>query len=424
MKTFAQIMKEITYPMSLKYCPDWGLWEVLRELRSNAEDTRTKVNMYLTDDGDMIITDEGEGLAIRQLLFGVSEKSVDNAIGQFGEGLKLALLVLTRLSMLCDIYSGKYHITNDSAFIEEVEVLKLKYEEVAQPYAGTKVIIHGWSGDTYEDRFMFDNDDPRILTTVTSGSLVDTENPVLMVKGVFVSYIPKYEFSYDFHNVNMNRDRKTVSENEIQNAVGNLWSEIDDAGAWKILFSSSSSGKYEKNMSLGYYLNDKTKEAILKGWRNAFGSNAVLGLDEKMSREAEHLGAKVVRADKFGYNMVNSLAYIVKTDDGWVKDHKPTTFKKVTKLTPEQRAIVTIYKRMIKKTECTYGFDICDLPDKRSICDHQNAIIHIHVDNLNNGRQWAVQDMIHELAHAIYKTSDTTDEHVLACSLIGATLYL
>ena len=55
---------------------------------------------------------------------GVSEKQSENAIGQFGEGLKLSMLVLTRMGKIAQIESGDLFVTNDSTFIDGVEVLK------------------------------------------------------------------------------------------------------------------------------------------------------------------------------------------------------------------------------------------------------------------------------------------------------------
>jgi hypothetical protein len=106
-------MPEIKFPITLDYVSDWGPWEVVRELATNALDSDPGFRMGMAD-GTLWIEDGGDNLAIRHLLFGVSEKG-SNAVGQFGEGLKLALLVLTRMGLAAHIYSGGQHLWNESA---------------------------------------------------------------------------------------------------------------------------------------------------------------------------------------------------------------------------------------------------------------------------------------------------------------------
>jgi hypothetical protein len=77
-------MPEIIFPMTFDYMShvDDEPWFVCRELATNALDSDPGFRMGMAD-GTLWIEDGGDNLAIRHLLFGVSEKG-PNAVGQFG----------------------------------------------------------------------------------------------------------------------------------------------------------------------------------------------------------------------------------------------------------------------------------------------------------------------------------------------------
>ncbi|MFC7530176.1 ATP-binding protein [Actinoplanes sp. GCM10030250] len=84
----------LTYPISPDYVSSWTEVRALSELIANAldEDPDARVSWA---DGVMIIADDGPGIPEEGLVLGHSTKATDQ-IGQFGEGKKLAALVLAR----------------------------------------------------------------------------------------------------------------------------------------------------------------------------------------------------------------------------------------------------------------------------------------------------------------------------------------
>ncbi|MGW6790746.1 hypothetical protein [Streptomyces chartreusis] len=87
-------VREIPYPIADDYVKDWTAERALVELIANAldEDPHASVTW---DQGILTIEDQGPGIPRTGLLLGASRKS-DQQIGQFGEGKKLAALVLAR----------------------------------------------------------------------------------------------------------------------------------------------------------------------------------------------------------------------------------------------------------------------------------------------------------------------------------------
>jgi hypothetical protein len=84
----------LAYPISPGYVKSWTPVRALCELIANAldEDPDARVSWA---DGVMMIADDGPGIPEEGLVLGHSTKT-DNQIGQFGEGKKLAALVLAR----------------------------------------------------------------------------------------------------------------------------------------------------------------------------------------------------------------------------------------------------------------------------------------------------------------------------------------
>ena len=99
-------MNELVFPISLDYLgkeASWGPWHIVRELGQNAFDADPDFRVF-KDNGTLVVEDGGESLEERHLILGVTEKDEADR-GKFGEGLKLALLILTRMGYGTDIAS-------------------------------------------------------------------------------------------------------------------------------------------------------------------------------------------------------------------------------------------------------------------------------------------------------------------------------
>ena len=101
--------------LAASYVTEWALWEALRELAQNFQDQKDESG----SDGDTITYDEQSQtlrmvnhttLPVDVLIMGQSAKG-DESRGKFGEGLKLALLVLHRLGKPVTIQNGSQRWT-------------------------------------------------------------------------------------------------------------------------------------------------------------------------------------------------------------------------------------------------------------------------------------------------------------------------
>lgn len=91
-------MKTIELSLSPKYVSGWGVEEAVREILQNAIDQKAdgaEASVSYDRETLSILTD-GARLKTSTLLLGESGKDDERYIGKYGEGCKLALLVLTR----------------------------------------------------------------------------------------------------------------------------------------------------------------------------------------------------------------------------------------------------------------------------------------------------------------------------------------
>ena len=416
-------LQDFAPTMSLNYVPQWGAWEVVRELTSNAKDTGKSFRVY-KENNNLIVEDDGEGLAIRHLLFGETEKPDKNAaIGQFGEGLKLAVLVLTRMDKIVEIQSGNLFITNGIKEIGGVKTLNFKYREVEKRH-GTKITVYDWEFEDYQDQFI-KLDDDKILTSNDQGDILDDKK--LYIKGVYVKDLPDYEFGYNLNNMQINRDRNAVSDYDMRSCIGRLWAKIESPEGWEyILKAIKNSNVEEKDIDFSlYYFSHEAKESLKTGWFMAFGKNAVLGTNKDVSREAEHRGAKVIDEIFFGYYFKNILKELIGTDAQYVKEKAGLKAYRVPKneIDSGMRKNLSLLKKLGQKVGFGGEWIVANMPESLGEADEINNAIKIHPKILHDTEK-SISIGIHELAHIVYDTCDTTDEHVNACTDIGAKLVM
>jgi len=423
---------ELIYPISYEYVKDWGEWEIVRELVSNALDADPNCEFGIDEEGAFYVRDHGDGLAIRQLLLGISEKRTENAIGQFGEGLKMALLVLTRMGMRAEIWSNNLHLWNEEAEIDGVKVFKAVWEVLPEDEVVSETLIRipDWQGGDFRNRFIR-QDDPRIIGRDSSGRFIlDEENPQIYVRGVWVCDAGKvtenkgYAFGYNLMDAEMNRDRGVVSAWVVSGEIGRIWGSIEDPALLEKFWKAVKEGYGERNASLSQNL-VKNPEVMKESFQKVFGPNAVVKTDRAMAREAEYRGAEVIDDGVIGYGMKDYVAKTMGSDASYVMEDARKTAIPVSSRRLDSRQKKTL--SLIKKLARRYGYDPKKIrpyilpPGKFG--QESGGEIRIGVDVLDNELA-AVKTFLHEAAHAEFKTDDATAQHVEAISHVAAQIIL
>lgn len=224
-----------TYNLNLSssYCSHWGLWESIREILQNGEDELTlnpknEINVEYDEKNQKLIISNKESILERKtLLLGcTSKENNEKLIGKFGEGYKIALLILTKLGKnvviknymknerwtpelkadrkydnekVLKVLIKKYLFKGDrdSNLTWEVNgITKEEWDEINLKYLRYQDL-----GETFTDRY-------------GSQILLDQKfQGCVFVNGLFVEKVKsKMAYGYNFSSskIDLDRDRKTV----------------------------------------------------------------------------------------------------------------------------------------------------------------------------------------------------------------------
>ena len=214
----------IEYPLSPEYGKNWSEEMALRELIANEIDAvGDKFTMLLDASGMFTLTDEGGGLLPRHLVMGVSEKSGPNAIGQFGEGLKMAALVYAgrkQTPVYIQARDREMWFTCEESETFGTPVLVLTWRPLVTPVTGTMIAIQGVDVaalDAAKSRFLVFQPDTGWLDKPLG---IRAEPGVIYVAGVRVQTYDRALFGYALADSRlMNRDRTTLDYERVVRAI-------------------------------------------------------------------------------------------------------------------------------------------------------------------------------------------------------------
>jgi len=266
------------YPITTDYIPSWGLWECVREILQNAIDTEDYEVYYHPD--TLTVSNKGS-FSKRMLLLGATDKGNGlrpEAIGQFGEGLKLAMLVAARNKRRMVVTSGEFEyiprIIRSKKF--DTEVLDLKIRQVTDTDDSKTFITldmrrHEWEA-IYGNKWL-DGED--------FGKIVGMEPGSIYVNGLFITKYQGLEHSYNFKpsQLELNRDRDIPSMFSVQLAASEVLSgeEIIEAAI-----------KGSNDVS-PYAVMSAKREAIADTWVEKYGIDCVpVGISEQDKIKAEN----------------------------------------------------------------------------------------------------------------------------------------
>lgn len=144
-------MSMIHLTLSPQYVSTWGTWEGIREIIQNAIDKKD-YDITFKEDGSLSVVSRGGVLEKETLLLGTTTKRDDeNSIGNYGEGFKLAMLVLLREGKTISIKNGYDRwvpVFDDHPQLNKkclaVEIIKNEFEDRPQE---VEFIIEGLTQD-------------------------------------------------------------------------------------------------------------------------------------------------------------------------------------------------------------------------------------------------------------------------------------
>ena len=247
------------------YCPRWTMQHAVREVIQNAQDCKSLGGTAeYTHRGDTLtVTSTGGGsLDERALVFGETSKADDNrAIGQFGDGLKVALVVFARLGVAVRIDTGRQFWTLS---VDDGVVHVITRNKAAATHRDRVVFeIPGVSPEDWREwrkGFLFLTDCANAgpiggYITPWGTVLTDPSNRgCIYVQGILIERRDRLSCGYNFDRgvVTISRDREVVDgwmlENYIRYMLGHA--AKSDAGAAAVVMGMLSNDSEDlRNLS-------------------------------------------------------------------------------------------------------------------------------------------------------------------------------
>lgn len=275
-------MSKYELTISSNYVRHWGVWEGVREFFQNAIDEENSnpdhKMLWEYENGCLTITSYGCKLSINSLLLGNTSKSDGKSIGQFGEGYKVAIVVLLREGKKVTIHNGdelwNIRFVNSRRFKDQVPVIETSKFGVSG--SDLVVEIEGITEEEWEEitdnilqvRETIYGVDPDQVDTEYGSILPDMPGRIY-VEGLYVKTKESLKYGYDFksYTCTLNRDRNILSDFEITWNASRIGCYAFNNDANKLFeFLDSEDGKYANN-----FIKDNSKSGLFELFKENYG---------------------------------------------------------------------------------------------------------------------------------------------------------
>ena len=385
-------MNEYSYMISPSYCKNWTVREAIREILANALDTGTKVDMGWAD-GMAVVRDRGDGMAAKALLMGESTKT-DNEIGQFGEGLKIAALVLARNGRKFSVRSNgsEYRFSLKESADFGTNILTVAVVNGLEHAHGTEARFGCSDAELNEARAMFLKFSPM---PKYDDRVLDAPGKVY-VKGLLTGSINSL-FGYNFDDKTMmNRDRTVLDDYKVQNRVASALAYLRNEDAIEKYLVASTKVSLASKYEFRTWFQPQYSQVWKKMAYRVFGKKFCLSTGAADGR-AEYLGYKVIAPHSSARQLLERLGSLT-SETAAAKPKKKVNVKHDQLLVEEARNL-EIAKKIGKAVCAKSGWWVQVTDAKGSTLGTRDANkITIERSQLRSVAS-AVDTILHELAH-------------------------
>lgn len=337
-------MKKYELGLGRNYVADWNVWSGIREFIQNAidqsktiEDNKMSVD-YDEETQILKICNKKSILEHHTLLLGSSSKKDDGkTIGMFGEGYKLALLVLTREGKNVKIFNyGKREVwTARFSKLKKYDYVETLIVEIDTAFPWTKVPnndltiqIEGVTPEEFEvvkeNTLMLKGNYTYYPTKY--GNILEGEQFAgqIYINGLKVCEKPEFKYGYDIGPayLKIGRDRNLIDSYNIQQVARRMWLLSGKKNIIKEFLNQSDYKDCEGiSYDIGWYSNvevDVKKEArdfadeMFDDYVLEYGENTLCAQDEKERTKLQRTYKNkkvVVISNDMGSMIKNSSKY-------------------------------------------------------------------------------------------------------------------
>lgn len=299
------------YELSLatNYVPSWTVVDAVRELFQNALDQQNTVEGndmffdYIEEEEKLIIGNKLSVLEPKTLLLGSTTKAGDpNTIGKFGEGYKIASLVLVRSGKQVVFYNygarevWKPRFSNSRKYGTQILVFDVTKNFIWQsvPDNNLTIEVGGITKEEWEDIIESN------LNLQEGYEYIDTEYGNILldkdlagrvyVNGLLVCLYEPYVYGYDFKpaHLNLDRDRKMANPFDLEWLASKMWSSVKDEEsrekAAELVIREAADVAHIKTVSAFFPSSDRIADIALDKLGVREGKTAILLPSENIAR--------------------------------------------------------------------------------------------------------------------------------------------
>ena len=266
-----------------EYCDTWVITDAIREIIQNAIDTRTEP--LIVQNGNMWeVLDTGIGVKLSDFLLGRSAKHNDpDAIGQFGEGLKIACLVMARNGRAISVTALKKKYVFSFQYDKEWGSELLTIDITASPHAiGTVVAMECSTAEMEAAQSLFLRLSPKdVLEKVPTREEVLDAPSLVYINGLQVTKIDSM-FGYNLLDKDLvNRDRSAVGYEAIKKGIASVLSNVSNQYIIQTIVRTAVDDDRSRQNAVEFSVNFAPKQLA---WRRAvkelYGDKICLGIGE------------------------------------------------------------------------------------------------------------------------------------------------
>ncbi len=291
------------YMIREDYVRNWRVQDALRELIANALDAEVEQGAAasVTHLGDeMVITNRGVRLDVQALyLGGTSKAGSTQTIGQYGEGMKLALLVLVRNNFNVKI-ENDYETWTPVLETDKngVRAFAINTRTKKVPSGNLVITIEGVSDDLFyqaTQMFLKLNPPKDVLATTEGEILLDPDREGhVYARGVYITKISGAMAGYNLKELEVSRDRRSYEQYQLNLKVQSMWGQAATRPeAARKVFDGFLNGASDLH-GASWITNVDLAESMVKVFQARYGDNALPIFSTGEGVELEHLGAKGV----------------------------------------------------------------------------------------------------------------------------------
>lgn len=332
----------IQYTMTADYRKEWNEIDSVREIVQNCLDNREcRSDYFLSEAGKVEIFTEGFILPMSSLALGESVKGSD-PIGGFGEGFKLALMVLERSGCNPVVHSGynlfrpcfvEHDFIGRKTFAIEVTETDLFFDGLKYNLELDESLIN----ELKEKVNLFSDN---VLPLPNDVDILEEYPGVVMVNGLFVCKEARFKFGYNFSpsKISLGCDRQIASSFGMAWETSRLWVEKLNEDNADLVLNMITENALDVS-DIQYHMTTAKAKMITMAFTARFGNVTIKPMGSSLSH---------------GMNVCGALYSTMKTS-GYLEIANPfeesnTPYSKIKKLMGENKKHMRskAYKAMVK----------------------------------------------------------------------------